>query len=219
MPLSAMTISPQTDPVLDRLVARLGGEEGCHTIILYGSRARGDAGLDSDYDLIGFRDREGPPTRETGLRDGALLDVFIYPTERLTEARADMLHVRGGRPLRDRDGWGAAFLARLDEVFAAGPDPLPADEIAARRNWAWKTLDRAARGDAEGHFRRAWLLTMLLENFFLLRNEWYLGSKVALRALQIDHPAVYTALERALAPAASLAEIEALVLAVNGPRP
>jgi hypothetical protein len=123
------------------------------------------------------------------------------------------------RALRDRDGRGAAFLARLDEVFAAGPDPLPADEIAARRNWAWKMLDRAARGDVEGHFRRAWLLTTQLENFFLLRNEWYLGSKAALCVLQVEYPAVYAVLERALAPTASLAEIEALVLAVNGPRP
>jgi Nucleotidyltransferase domain len=205
--------------MLDRLVGRLEGEEGCHTIILYGSRARGDAGPDSDYDLIGFRDRAGLPARETGVRDGILLDVFIYPTGRLAEPSADLLHVRGGLPLRDPDGRGAAFLARLDEVFAAGPDPLPADEIAARRNWAWKMLDRARRGDVEGHFRRAWLLTTQLENFFLLRNEWYLGSKEALSVLQVEHPAVYAVLERALAPAASLAEIQALVLAVNGPRP
>jgi hypothetical protein len=214
-----MTISPQNDPVLDRLVARLEGEEGCHTIILYGSRARGDAGPESDYDLIAFRDRPGPRARETGLRDGALLDVFIYPAERLAEPVADMLHLRGGQALRDRDGRGAAFLARVDEVLAAGPDPLPADEIAARRNWAWKMLDRAARGDLEGHFRRAWLLTQQLEDFFVLRNAWYLGSKAALSVLRAEHPAVYAALERALAPAASLAEIEALVLAVNGPRP
>ena len=204
--------------MLDRLVARLEVEEGCRTIILYGSRARGDAGPGSDYDLVGFRDRKGPPVRETGVRDGALLDVFIYPIERLAEPRADMLHVRGGRVLRDRDGLGESFLAGLDEVFAAGPDPLPADEIAARCNWAWKTLDRAAGGDVEGHFRRAWLLTTQLENFFLLRNAWYPGSKVALSVLQAEHPAVYAVLERALAPAATLAEIENLVLAVNGPR-
>lgn len=213
-----MNISPQTDPVLDRLVARLAGEEGCGVIILYGSRARGDAGPDSDYDLVGFRDREGPPARETGVRDGALLDVFIYPSARLAEPGPDMLHVRGGRTLLDPDGQGAAFLARLDEVFAAGPEPLPADELAARRNWAWKMLDRAGRGDVEGHFRRAWLLTMQLENFFVLRNQWYLGSKAALRLLQTNHPEVRAVLERALAPEASLDEIEALVLAVNGPR-
>ncbi|CAN5503900.1 hypothetical protein BH10PSE5_BH10PSE5_32360 [soil metagenome] len=214
-----MTISQQTDPVLDRLVARLEGEEGCRTIILYGSRARGDASSDSDYDLICFRDLEVPPARETGMRDGALLDVFIYPAGRLAKPSADLLHVRGGLALRDPDGRGAAFLAGLDGVYAAGPDPLPADEIAARRNWAWKMLDRAARGDVEGQFRRAWLLTTQLENFFLLRNEWYLGSKAALSVLQADHPAAYAALELALAPAASMLEIEALVCAVNGPRP
>jgi hypothetical protein len=130
-----------------------------------------------------------------------------------------MLQVRGGRLLRDVDGRGAAFLARLDEIFAAGPASLRPDEITALRNWSWKMLDRAARGDLEGHFRRVFLLTMQLENFFLLRNEWYLGPKAALSVLKIKHPDVYVALARALAPAASLAEIEALVLAVNGRRP
>jgi hypothetical protein len=62
------------------------------------------------------------------------------------------------------------------------------------------------------------LLTTKPENFFLRRNEWYLGFKAALGILQGEHAAVYAVLERALAPAASLAEIEALVLAVNGPR-
>ena len=214
-----MAISPHADDVLDRLVARLGGEEGCRVIILYGSHARGDAGPDSDYDLICFRDGERAPTRETGMRDGALLDVFIYPIERLAQPGADMLHVRGGRTLRDHDGQGAAFLARLDEIYAAGPEPMPPDEIEARRNWAWKMLDRAAHGDVEGDFRRAFLLTMQLENFFLLRNEWYLGPRAALDLLRTQHPAVYASLERALTPAAPLAEIEALVLAVNGPRP
>jgi predicted nucleotidyltransferase len=214
-----MATSPQTDERLDRLVARLEGEEGCRVIILYGSRARGDAGPNSDYDLIAFRDGERPPARETGVRNGALLDVFIYPTDRLAEPSVDMLHVRGGRALRDHDGQGAAFLARLDEIFDAGPKPLRADEAEALRNWAWKMLDRAAQGDIEAHFRRVFLLTMQLENFFLLRNEWYLGPKAALSLLRADHPAVCAALERALRPSASLVEIEALVVAVNGPRP
>jgi hypothetical protein len=212
-------MASHTDPVLDRLVARLESDEGCRVIILYGSHARGDAGPDSDYDLVGFRDDERGPGRQSGMRDGALLDVFIYPVARLAEPGTDMLHVRGGSLLRDHDGKGAAFLKRLDEISAAGPKTLTADEITALRNWSWKMLDRAAGSDVEAHFRRVWLLTMQLENFFLLRNEWYLGSKAALGELKTKHPAAYAALGRALSPGASLAEIEALVLAVNGPRP
>ena len=71
-------------------------------------------------------------------------------------------------------------------------------------------LDRASRGDIEGNFRRAWLLTTQLENFFLFRNEWYLGSKAALDALRADHPAIHAAVERALRPAASLARSKRL---------
>ncbi|MDI1289974.1 MAG: nucleotidyltransferase domain-containing protein [bacterium] len=213
-----MTAFLQSEPVLDRLVARLASDDRCQIIILYGSRARGDAGLDSDYDVVGFRDEEGPPVRQTGMQDGALLDVFIYPLRRLSGPCTDMLHVRGGRTLRDRDGQGAAFLARLDDVFAAGPEPLSPDEILARRNWAWKMLDRASRGDLEGNFRRAWLLTTQLENYFVFRNEWYLGSKAGLRTLEADQPEIYAVMEHALRPAASLDEIEALVLAVNGAR-
>jgi hypothetical protein len=50
-------------------------------------------------------------------------------------------------------------------------------------------------------------------------NFGYLGSKAAFNLLRTDHPAIYAVLERAPRPAASWAEIEALVLAVNGPRP
>lgn len=223
-----MSLSVDHDPLLDRLVARLEREHGCQVVILYGSRARGDAAADSDYDVVGFSERaaatsDEPGGRLTGLWDGALLDVFVYPVERLDTPGPQLMHIRGGRVLRDVDGRdgngrGAAFLARLDAVFAAGPEPLSADEIAARRNWAWKMLDRCARGDVEGDFRRVWLLTMLLENYFLLRGRWYLGCKAAIAELAATQPDVHAVLRRALTPGASLAEVEALVVAVNGPR-
>ena len=63
------------DETIDCAMKHLRDDEDCHTVILYGSRARGDAGPDSDYDLIGFRDRDGPPLRETGLRYGGVIDI------------------------------------------------------------------------------------------------------------------------------------------------
>lgn len=207
------------DEVLLRaLVDRLRNEEHCHTVILYGSRARGQPTPESDWDVIAFREADGPVVRETGLWRGARMDIFIYPSRRLELADAELMHVRGGLVLLDRDGSGRNLLARLDEIHARGPEPLPADEIAARRAWAWKMLDRASRGDVEGHHRRAWLLTMLLENYFLFQGVWYPGPKVSFETLRETDRRTLALFENALAPNASLHTIATLVEHVNGPR-
>jgi hypothetical protein len=206
------------DDFLRALTDRLRSESGCHTVILYGSRARGDATIHSDYDVIGFRDAEGAVVRDAGLWRGGRMDIFVYPTTRLDGDVADMLHVRGGRVLLERDRFGRDLLVRLDEIHARGPEPLPADEIAARKAWAWKMLDRASLGDVEGNFRRAWLLTMLLENHFLLRGQWFPGSKKAFQIFRETDPRTLELFEHALTPDASLQAIAALVEQVNGPR-
>jgi uncharacterized protein len=49
------------DPVLDEIVRRLVGEFSPERIYLFGSRARGDAGSDSDYDMVVLlRQRQRP---------------------------------------------------------------------------------------------------------------------------------------------------------------
>lgn len=201
--------------MVDALCERLVVEHQCHTIILYGSRARGGAEADSDYDVIGFHDGQGPMRRETGRWRGALLDVFIYPAERLETADETMLHVRGGRVLRQRGTLGAQFLERLERLCASAPPALADDEIEARRNWALKMLDRAARGGIEGNYRRVWLLTALLENYFVLRGRRYPGPKEAFEALAATDPKAHALFARALEPGAEHAALVALVNSVN----
>lgn len=203
------------DDILDALCERLAVEHGCHTIILYGSRARGDAEADSDYDLIGFHDGAGPVRRETGRWHGALLDVFVYPAERLNAPDDTMLHVRGGRVLRQREDLGTQFLAALERVYASAPPALAADEIEARRNWASKMLDRAARGHIEGNYRRVWLLTTLLENYFVFRGRRYPGPKEAFEALAASDPEAHALFDAALQPGAAHGTLSALVTYVN----
>jgi hypothetical protein len=62
---------PITDPALARFAERLRDEIGVDHVLLFGSRARGQARGDSDYDLIivsqPFADVE-PPRRAFGLR-------------------------------------------------------------------------------------------------------------------------------------------------------
>jgi len=206
-----------SDPLLTTLCQDLQTRHGAHTLLLYGSRADGSAGPDSDYDLAAF----APVERE--LRDarwvnGAYLDAFVYPDAVLGDTPGrDLLKLRGCRVLLQSDNAADALLRRIDALHAQGPAPLPPDEIATTRAWAHKMVLRARRGDAEGDYRRAWLLTALLEDHFTTRGQWFEGPKKALRWLAEHEPATHAAFCAALQPGASLDEIAALVLRVAGP--
>jgi hypothetical protein len=202
---------------VEEISAALRASYNCHTAILYGSHAKGDARPGSDYDVAGFAD-VSTVERVTGAWRNSYLDVFIYPESRLTAPTSEMVHLRGGVVLFQEDAQGERLLSELDQIYAAGPEPLGDSELRARRHWAWKMSDRAAHDDAEGNFRRAWLLMALLEDYFHLRHRWYEGPKKSLSYLAENEPQVYAAFEAALRPGASLTTIAKLVETVAGPR-
>ena len=203
------------DPILDQVCKELVAAHAVHTILLYGSRADGSAGADSDYDVAAF----GPidkSFRVARLADGAYLDVFVYPEALLLEPTEEYLKLRGSHVVVQRGAEAEDFLSKLDEIFRRGPEPLPSDEIEARRVWAHKMAARIQRADLEGNYRRVWLLTALLEDYFHLRGLWYQGPKKALRWLQeFDVPA-YDAMLLALEPNASAEAVFSLVYLVAG---
>lgn len=186
---------------------------GCHTWILYGSRARGDAHPTSDVDLLGLRDG-GDSDHDARLWHGVYLDAFVHPTDRYAAGGADCLHLRHGRVLQERDGQGQRLLAAAAAAFQAGPPPLADHEQRLRLAWLRKMVARiAGRGpaDVEAHYRRAWLLMQSLEDYFALRRQWYLGPKESLHWLQTHAPEDHAAFAAALAPGADLATIGFLV--------
>jgi hypothetical protein len=194
------------------LLAHLA-HHGCHTWILYGSRARGDAHPTSDIDLLGIRDGD-EPDRDTGLWQGLFLDAFIYPTTRFETLGEDWLHLHGGRILQERDGLGTRIITASAAAVATDPPPLPAHERRGLIAWHHKMVQRiAGRGpdDVEAHYRRAWLLMQILEDYFVLRGRRYRGPKESLMWLAAHAPADHAAFAAALAPGADLALIEALV--------
>jgi hypothetical protein len=200
------------DRTLTRLVRDMRDKHGCHTVILYGSRARGDASATSDYDLIGFR-KSGAVRHDARALGRAFLDAFIYP-EKDTKA-AELLHLRDGVVLFQTKNFGDKLLARIARVHAKGPKPLTAEEKRVRIVWARKMLARARWQDTEGNFRRAWLLTALLEDYFALRGLWYEGPKMAFGWLKQHAPKIARLYGSALKPGAKLSAISKLVTAVT----
>ncbi len=56
---------------------------------------------------------------------------------------------------------------------------LSSAKIELRRSWSYKMLERVHQDDIEANYRRAWLLFPLLEDYFAIRQKWYLGSKAS----------------------------------------
>src|SRR5213595_1617254 len=94
-----------TQDEIEAAASQIAGAHGCHTVILYGSRARGDGDESSDVDLLCIRDR-GPAIRDARVVEGLYFDAFIYPQEALAAVDPPLLRILGGRTLRERDGGG-----------------------------------------------------------------------------------------------------------------
>jgi predicted nucleotidyltransferase len=197
------------DQILDIAVDELVKKHGCHTVILYGSRGRGDWTEESDYDLIGFRD-DGEKFRDARLIEGKYLDAFVYPVKDIAGQEKEFLRIRQGKILLERDSFARELLAKLDQVFAEGPKPLPEDEIQTIRVWIGKMLARIGKGDIEGNYRRAWLQYDLIESYFALRKRWYLGPKESFRWLSVHDSDAYSLFERALKPEAKWDDLKRL---------
>jgi uncharacterized protein len=106
-----MTVSPAFDPILQRFRAAIGESYGdrIERVVLYGSRARGDAQPDSDYDIALF------------LRNSASFWVEMGP---LSEIETDILYDTGAvisaKPFPA--GSYRAQTAFMDEIRRDGVD-------------------------------------------------------------------------------------------------
>jgi predicted nucleotidyltransferase len=188
---------------------------GCHTVILYGSRARGDAKPESDWDVVGVREK-GDSVREVRALGEGWLDAFVHPEDHFQKLDEGALRFRRGEVLVDRKGFAKELLARIAAFEDKGPPPLSPDAEATLRAWYPKMLGRIAREDVEGRYRRAWLLFEALEAWFRLRKKWYRGPKESFAWLAAHEPAAHAAFARALDPAATLDDLSALTACVLG---
>lgn len=208
-----MLLHLASDPYIKRLMHILEVDHDCHTVILYGSRARGTFSSHSDYDLLGIR-TEGEDTRDARKIEGIFLDAFIRSEKTVREKPQEFLHVRSGILLRDPQGIGAKLLEEVDRILKLPPPEVPLAEMEARKTWCFKMLERirhAGPEDVEALYRRHWLLVDLLELYFVLRGRHYLGPKESFRWLEENDAMAYRAFAAALHPGAEVEEIEGVV--------
>jgi len=112
---------------------------GVHTIILYGSRARGDFTLTSDIDIIGFRN-EGENFRiaKWDEKYQCYLDIFV---ETFKEFNDSYFKVAEGKVLLEQDDFGKKLIDKVKlEILL--PNVLSRNELEMRAVWYQKMIER-----------------------------------------------------------------------------
>jgi predicted nucleotidyltransferase len=185
------------DPVLKSIVSHLTHKYGCHTVILYGSRARGLATSTSDYDVVGIC-KSGAKTRITKKQNGFYWDVFVYPEKDLRKLGSDQLAWKGAKLLFRKGSYGNKLISRIKELVKKPYEPIPKYEIDALKVWAQKELDRCKKTDTHGLYRRAEFQSVLLKDYFLIRKKKFWGPKEAIQWLKKKDTITYKLLTRSL---------------------
>ena len=133
-----------TDALLDRMIRTIVDEVDPEQVILFGSRARGDAGPYSDVDLLIIESEPfggGRSARAESIRLNRALaatpvakDILVYSREEIERWRGSLNHVaaralREGRVLYTRD-WGVPSSASRPCAVRDGERPEPEIEQA-----------------------------------------------------------------------------------------
>jgi hypothetical protein len=207
-----MDVAMNDEQAIAEIVQTLTVDHGCHAVILYGSRARGDFQPTSDWDVAGIREAAASaPLRVARAFHGAWLDAFVYAEAAFAVIDPELLRFLPARILVDARGFAKTLLDRVAALDQAGPPPLPEGEDEMVRVWYAKMLVRIARGDLESKYRQVELLFQALDNYFKLRRLWYRGPKTGLPWLASNDPETHAAFARALEPHASLDDLRALI--------
>lgn len=167
-------------------------------IIVYGSFADGTSNLFSDFDAL-LITQDGQRRHDDRFVDCTQLDVFVHPLADFQGEYdpAEFARIYGGQILLDKNGVAAALLDKV-QSWVDSRAKKTQEELGFNVSWCEKMLRRAERADAEGCFRRHWLLTDSLEIYTELRGWPYLGPKKALAQLEKKDKAVFALYETAL---------------------
>lgn len=185
------------DLTLNAIVRLLKIKYRCHTVVLYGSRARGQTTSTSDYDVIGVC-RRGERTRIAKKHNDRYWDVFVYSEKDLLKLGDQHLSWKNARILYQSGHYGSNLLKRIQKLLKKPFKRHPLYEVRATRAWAQKELDRCRAGDVQGLYRRAEFQNALIDHYFFIRQKRFWGPKEGFAWIKENDPLAFKLIYKSL---------------------
>ena len=203
------------DIVLNLIVDELKSTYLCHTVILYGSRARGDYTSTSDYDVAGISSSgEKKRIARFDEKHNVYHDIFIYPEDDFLSLKDEHLNMADGVVIVEHDDFGNDLILKL-KLMLDEPESISNDELQVRKVWYKKMLSRASIGDLEGRYRHIWSLFAIIEDYFAFRNLRYQGPKKAFQYLEEHDQDTLSLFKDALFNTNDLDVLERLIIKIT----
>lgn len=212
MPSENSSFAWKKDKLLRDIVDELKTIHQCHTILLYGSRARGDFTFSSDYDIAGISSSLSEKLWLARFDENhqVFCDIFVYPENELLHPNDSHLQMSDGVVLIEKNHFGTDMLIKLKTIQHT-PLALTDNELQGRKVWYKKMLARAKVGDLEGKYRQIWMIYTILEDYFAFRQLRYEGPKKAFQYLSKHDPCMLSLFEKVLADANDINTLEMLI--------
>ena len=115
--------------------------------------------------------------------DGVLLDCFLYSEQEMEQENIETFIPLYDAKLVYDTGMGQAVQSKVRNYVQSHSMHNP-EEKHFLVSWIKKTLKRMEKSDTEGHFRAIAFLAESLEDYCILRDRFYFGSKKTIRFLQ-----------------------------------
>jgi hypothetical protein len=185
------------DKILNSIILELVDKHNCHTVFLYGSRARGLQTATSDYDVTGIC-KKGEKIRIAKKQDGFFWDVFVYPEGELKTLGEDHFSWKGAKIIYSRNDYGKKLISRLKKLLKNPYEKQPQYQIDVLKIWASKQFERCSKNDIQGLYRRVEFLNALIDHYFMVRQKRFLGPKAGFAWLEKHDPLTYKYIKRSL---------------------
>ncbi|MCX6116227.1 MAG: nucleotidyltransferase domain-containing protein, partial [Proteobacteria bacterium] len=185
------------DPILSTIVRTLRVKYKCHTVVLYGSRARGLQTSTSDYDVFGVC-RRGKKFRIAKQQNGFYWDVFVYSEKDLVNLSDEHFSWKNARVLYQEGSYAKDLMSRLDKLLSKPFQKQPKTEINVLKVWAQKELDRCRIDDIQGLYRRVELLNAFVDHYYFIRQKRFWGPKAGFEWIRKHDPDVYQMILKSL---------------------